>query len=258
MACGAIPPKFVFEDTRHRDYRSIREGLIRRGWQQEALSRQQQVCPEVRSARDAKYSSPGQRGGAATGTASTSHKIVSCPDLIWTLSLKHSPVLRTLGPQQATNFFGATSSCLTTKVRLHSMGGESSYVHDTRHFASDKQTMYQGVRIRPGRPNPPREVHFPFVSTVQSSIDALMCDLRSNVARRDLRTLLSTTYCATGCSRVSGPFDGKNTKLVFSFALQCIMHMWGKVVREEFILHPPPVIFVLCFAFPFIRGGKLH
>ncbi|CAM9299567.1 unnamed protein product, partial [Hapterophycus canaliculatus] len=117
MACATLQPRFVFEDTRHKDYRYIREGLIRRGWRQEILTRRQEVCPAARSARDTKCFSSWGRRGDATGKASTSHTHVSCPDLIWTLSSKHSPASCTWGEQQATNIF-RRSSCLTTKAGL--------------------------------------------------------------------------------------------------------------------------------------------
>lgn len=51
------------------------------------------------------------------GISCVGRKGVTCPDLIWTLSCRRSPGLGSLGPHQATNFFGASSSCLTTKVR---------------------------------------------------------------------------------------------------------------------------------------------
>ncbi|CBN79245.1 tubulin-tyrosine ligase family protein [Ectocarpus siliculosus] len=51
------------------------------------------------------------------GVASEGQKDVVCPDLIWTLNSGRSPGLDKLGPQQATNFFGTGSSCLTTKGR---------------------------------------------------------------------------------------------------------------------------------------------
>lgn len=50
------------------------------------------------------------------GVASEGQRDIVCPDLIWTLSSGRSPGLDKLGPQQATNFFGTSSSCVTTKV----------------------------------------------------------------------------------------------------------------------------------------------
>ncbi|CAM9115362.1 unnamed protein product [Ectocarpus fasciculatus] len=116
-------PTFVLEDTRLRDYRHIREGLLRRGWQQVPLpprrhrreglsiSNLQQQC------LDRKHSC-WVRHKDAMGVASEGQKDVICPDLIWTLSSGRSPGLDKLGPQQATNFFGTSSSCLTTKAGL--------------------------------------------------------------------------------------------------------------------------------------------
>ncbi|CAM9495175.1 unnamed protein product [Ectocarpus sp. 6 AP-2014] len=113
-------PTFVLEDTRLRDYRYIREGLLRRGWQQvtlpprrhrrEGLSRLNLQCLDQHSCWVCHRS--------AMGVASERQKDVVCPDLIWTLSSGRSPGLDKLGPQQATNFFETGSSCLTTKAGL--------------------------------------------------------------------------------------------------------------------------------------------
>ncbi|CAN0167367.1 unnamed protein product, partial [Scytosiphon promiscuus] len=117
MACPTIPRKFAFEDTRHEDYRHVREGLTRRGWQMEPLPRREQASPGVHPYSGARHSSSGVHRGGATGTDFARQKSVACPDLIWSLSSRHSPALSTLGQHQATNFF-ETSSCLTTKAGL--------------------------------------------------------------------------------------------------------------------------------------------
>ncbi|CAM9226330.1 unnamed protein product [Ectocarpus sp. 4 AP-2014] len=121
MAAIASSPTFMLEDTRLRDYRYIREGLLRRGWQQvtfpprrhrrEGLSRSSLQC------FDRKHSCWVRHRGAM-GVTYEGQKDVVCPDLIWTLSSGRSPGLDKLGPQQATNFFRTDSSCLTTKAGL--------------------------------------------------------------------------------------------------------------------------------------------
>ncbi|CAM9153163.1 unnamed protein product [Ectocarpus sp. 12 AP-2014] len=117
----ASSPTFMLEDTRLRDYRYIREGLLRRGWQQVTLPpRRHRLEGLSRSSLqylDRKHSC-WVRHRCAMGVASEGQKDVVCPDLIWTLSSGRSPGLDKLGPQQATNFFGTGSSCLTTKAGL--------------------------------------------------------------------------------------------------------------------------------------------
>lgn len=107
---------FVLEDTKNRDYRHIRAGLLRRGWQQVAFPRRQ-------ASEEGDYHKQGsskfdlcwvQRRGAM-GVASVGLKVAPCPDLIWTLSHGRLPASGGLGPGQITNFFDRTS-CLTTKV----------------------------------------------------------------------------------------------------------------------------------------------
>lgn len=106
---------FVLEDTKNRDYRYIKAGLLRRGWQQVAFPRRQASegdSPYKASKFDACWV---QRRGAM-GVASVGLKVVPCPDLIWTLSHGRLPGSMGLGQAQVTNFFDR-SSCLTTKVR---------------------------------------------------------------------------------------------------------------------------------------------
>jgi len=99
----------VFEDTNKRDYRYVRAGLLRRGWQQITLPHQDRT----------RGSTPKRDGGSswvhhggAMGVSSLGQKDITCPDLIWTRS---GLLPGRVGPGQATNFFA--SSCLTTKVR---------------------------------------------------------------------------------------------------------------------------------------------
>lgn len=107
---------FVFEDTNNLDYRYIRKGLTQRGWLQIALPRVQprEGTREGLRSTIARNSCWVHRGGTM-GVASVGLKDVTSPDLIWTLSSGRSPAFGSIGPQQATNFYG-TSSCLTTKV----------------------------------------------------------------------------------------------------------------------------------------------
>lgn len=110
MARTARQRTFAFEDTSKSDYKYIRKGLTRRGWRQIAL-------PRVQPREGLDHSCWVRRRGTM-GVASAGQKAVISPDLIWTLSSGRSPAFGSLGPQQATNFFG-TSSCLTTKVTMH-------------------------------------------------------------------------------------------------------------------------------------------
>ncbi|CAM9171195.1 unnamed protein product [Ectocarpus sp. 13 AM-2016] len=117
----ASSPTFMLEDTRLRDYRYIREGLLRRGWQQVTLPprrhRREGLSRLSLQYLERKHSCWVRHRGAM-GVASKGQKDVVCPYLIWTLSSGRSPGLDKLGPQQATNFFGTGSSCLTTKAGL--------------------------------------------------------------------------------------------------------------------------------------------
>lgn len=116
---------FVFEDTANQDYRYIRMGLLRRGWQQINLPRHQR-SDVAREEHNRFYRDPSKdpdrvqsswvkrQGGV--GVASVGQKGVSLPDLIWTISCGRLRGLGRLGKEQVTNLLEG-SSCLTSKVR---------------------------------------------------------------------------------------------------------------------------------------------
>lgn len=119
--------RFVFEDTVNHDYRYIRAGLLRRGWQQVHLPQRQRSsniasmqlsrCLDVatKSTPDRAQSSQAHRQNAMM-VVSTGKKRALVPDLVWTVSSARTAGVGHFGKGQATNFFDR-SWCLTTKVR---------------------------------------------------------------------------------------------------------------------------------------------